>query len=243
MRWSDPLRKEQGASARRCRRRSVRIRWTGATSPVASREEVLRPFFRLAFADEDLRTSYQFAMLEHAGDAGRACPPSRPWACRRCPTSSRSGLEHPVEHGVDVLGVVRSVGDGVRIFTDGGEILARAVAGRDRPGERVVACSAWARPMMRGLATWWFSTEVPPTTMKTPFVNPIGPLGRPHLARRRGLQHRPALRTDRPAPRGRLLDRRAGDRRGDRERSRGTDPAGPDLPHRCEQPGAWSSAT
>ena len=27
------------------------------------REEVLRPFFRLVFADEDLRTSYQYAML------------------------------------------------------------------------------------------------------------------------------------------------------------------------------------
>ena len=51
------------------------------------REEVLRPFFRLVFADEDLRTSYQFAMLGMQSlrdrDA-RRCPP---WACRRCPTS------------------------------------------------------------------------------------------------------------------------------------------------------------
>ena len=34
-------------------------------------------------------------------------------------------------------------------------------------------------PSMRGLATWWFSTPVPPTTMKMPFVNPIGPSAGP----------------------------------------------------------------
>ena len=32
---------------------------------------------------------------------------------------------------------------------------------------------------MRGLATWWFATKVPPTTMKMPFVNPIGPSAGP----------------------------------------------------------------
>ena len=59
------------------------------------REEVLRPFFRLVFADEDLRTSYQFAMLEHAGAARRACRPCPRSACRRCPTSSRWASSSP----------------------------------------------------------------------------------------------------------------------------------------------------
>ena len=89
------------------------------------REEVLRPFFRLAFADEDLRTSYQFAMLSMQ-DLVNGMPSLPALGMQALPNQLSLGLEKPVEHGVDVLGVVRSIGEGVRILTDGGEIQAPA---------------------------------------------------------------------------------------------------------------------
>ena len=62
MRWSDPLRKSsdrlQGTPDMTLQESLDRHEISGRI-----REEVLRPFFRLVFADEDLRTSYQFAML------------------------------------------------------------------------------------------------------------------------------------------------------------------------------------
>src|ERR1700710_1966465 len=81
------------------------------------REEVLRPFFRLVFADEDLRTSYQFAMLSmQALLVGMPALPAL--GMQALPNQLALALERPVELGVDVMGVVRSVGEGVRIFTD-----------------------------------------------------------------------------------------------------------------------------
>jgi hypothetical protein len=65
------------------------------------------------------------------------------------------------------------VGEGVRIFTDGGEIQARAAVVATDP-VNASALLGLGTPSMRGLSTWWFSTQVPPTTMKMPFVNPIG---------------------------------------------------------------------
>src|SRR6195952_3833704 len=59
MRWTDPLRKSTerlpGGADMTLQESLDRHGISGRI-----REEVLRPFFRLAFADEDLRTSYQF---------------------------------------------------------------------------------------------------------------------------------------------------------------------------------------
>jgi phytoene dehydrogenase-like protein len=171
VRWTDPLRKSRDRLL------------TGADMTLQEsldrhgisgriREEVLSPFFRLLFADGDLRTSYQFAMLTmQSMMLGMPALPAL--GMQALPNQLALGLERPVEHGVDVLGVVRSVGEGVRIFTDGGEIQARAAVVATDP-VNASALLGLGTPSMRGLSTWWFSTQVPPTTMKMPFVNPIG---------------------------------------------------------------------
>lgn len=136
------------------------------------REEVLIPFFRLLFADVDLRTSYQFAMLT-LQSLRHGMPALPALGMQVLPNQISMGLDHQVEHGIEVLAVERSAGDGVRLRTADGEIRARAVVVATDP----VAASAMlglGTPMMRGLVTWWFATPVPPTTMKTPFVNPVG---------------------------------------------------------------------
>jgi glycine/D-amino acid oxidase-like deaminating enzyme len=171
MRWTDPLRKSRDrllAGADMTLQESLDRH--GISGRI--REEVLGPFFRLVFADGDLRTSYQFAMLTmQSMMLGMPALPAL--GMQALPNQLALGLEHPVEHGVDVLGVVRSVGDGVRIFTDGGEIQARAAVVATDP-VNASSLLGLGTPTMRGLSTWWFSTEVPPTTMKMPFVNPIG---------------------------------------------------------------------
>ncbi len=176
MRWSDPLRKSRerllGGPDMTLQESLDRHGISGRI-----REEVLRPFFRLVFADEDLRTSYQFAMLSmQALLVGTPALPAL--GMQALPNQLAFGLERPVEHGVDVLGVVRSVGEGVRIFTDGGEIRARAAVVATDP-VNASSLLGLGTPGMRGLATWWFSTEIPPTTMKMPFVNPVGPSAGP----------------------------------------------------------------
>ena len=172
MRWSDPLRK---SPERLHSTPDMTLQESLDRHEISGRirEEVLRPFFRLVFADEDLRTSYQFAMLSmQALLEGQPALPAL--GMQALPNQLSLGLERPVEHGVDVMGVTRSVGEGLRIFTDGGEIQARAVVVATDP---VTASTlvGLGTPTMRGLATWWFATKVPPTTMKMPFVNPIGP--------------------------------------------------------------------
>lgn len=176
MRWSDPLRK---STERLLSGADMTLQESLDQHGISGRirEEVLRPFFRLAFADEDLRTSYQYAMLTIQSMV-QGIPALPALGMQAVPNQLALGLEKPVEHGVDVMGVVRSVGDGVRIFTDGGEIVARAVVVATDP-VNAASLLGLGTPMMRGLATWWFSTEVPPTTMKTPIVNPIGPSAGP----------------------------------------------------------------
>ncbi|MCW2847382.1 MAG: FAD-dependent oxidoreductase [Marmoricola sp.] len=176
VRWSDPLRKSTerllGGADMTLGESLDRHGISGRI-----REEVLRPFFRLAFADEDLRTSYQFAMLSMQ-EMVQGMPALPALGMQALPNQLALGLENPVEHGVDVLGVVRSVGEGVRIFTDGGELQVRAAVVATDP-VNASSLLGLGTPTMRGLATWWYSTEIPPTTMKTPFVNPIGPSAGP----------------------------------------------------------------
>jgi len=176
MRWSDPLRKSR---QRLLSGADMTLQESLDRNGISGRirEEVLRPFFRLAFADEDLRTSYQFAMLSMQ-ELMEGLPALPALGMQALPNQLSLGLERAVEHGVDVLGVVRSVGEGVRIFTDGGEMQARAVVVATDP-VNASSLLGLGTPMMRGMATWWFSTDVPPTTMKTPFVNPIGPSAGP----------------------------------------------------------------
>lgn len=176
MRWTDPLRRSRerllGAADMTLEESLDKYGISGRI-----REEVLRPLFRLVFADEDLRTSYQFAMLSlQALVDGLPALPAL--GMQALPNQLALGLERSVEHGVDVLGINRSIGEGVRIFTDGGEIQARAGVVATDP---VTASTllGLGTPMMRGMATWWFSTEIPPTTMKTPVVNPVGPAAGP----------------------------------------------------------------
>ena len=137
------------------------------------REEVLRPLFRLVFADEDLRTSYQFAMLslKRLAEGNPALPAL---GMQALPNQLAIGLSRPVERGVDVLGVSRDSGKGVRVHTDGEQVEARAAVVATDPATASQLLGL-GMPAMRGQATWWFAMSVPPTTMKTPFVNPSGP--------------------------------------------------------------------
>ncbi len=141
------------------------------------REEVLRPFFRVAFGDEDLRTSYQYAMLTMQS-LSTGLPAIPALGMQALPNQLSLGLDHPVELGVDVLGLARSSGEGVKVFTDAGEIRARAavVATDALTASTLVGLGS---PAMRGLSTWWFAMDVPPTTIKTVFVDPVGPSAGP----------------------------------------------------------------
>lgn len=141
------------------------------------REEVLRPFFRMVFGDEDLRTSYQYAMLSMQS-LSTGLPAIPALGMQALPNQLSLGLDRSVELGVDVLGLARSSGEGVKVFTDAGEIQARAavVATDALTASTLVGLGS---PAMRGLATWWFAMDVPPTTIKTVFVNPVGPSAGP----------------------------------------------------------------
>ena len=141
------------------------------------REEVLRPFFRMVLGDEDLRTSYQYAMLTMQS-LSTGLPAIPALGMQALPNQLSLGLERSVELGVDVLGLARSSGEGVKVFTDAGEIQARAavVATDALTASTLVGLGS---PAMRGLATWWFAMDVPPTTIKTVFVNPVGPSAGP----------------------------------------------------------------
>lgn len=175
VRWTDPIRR----SPERLLSTDVTLQESLDTFGVSGRirEEVLRPFLRMLFADDDLRTSYQAVMLGMRGL--RDGLPSLPsLGMQAVPNQLAMELEHPVELGTDVMGVVRSMGQGIRVFTDTGEIRARTVVVATDP-VTAAGLVGLGVPAMRGLATWWFATTVPPTTMKTPFLNPLGPSAGP----------------------------------------------------------------
>ncbi|MET0840503.1 MAG: NAD(P)/FAD-dependent oxidoreductase [Marmoricola sp.] len=172
LRWTEPLRKSpERAVAGADMTLAESMERHGISGRI--REEVLRPFFRLVFADEDLRTSYQFAMLGMRALKG-GMPALPALGMQALPNQMALSLDHPVQHGVDVIGVSRSTGEGVTLHTDGGRIKARAAVVATDP-TMASTLLGLGIPQMRGLSTWWFATEVPPTTMKMPFVNPMGP--------------------------------------------------------------------
>ena len=206
------------------------------------REEVLRPFFRLVFADEDLRTSYQFAML--GMQALRMGMPALPaLGMQALPNQLALSLDHPVEHGVDVLGVVAQHRRRAS--------ASSPTAARSRARAAVVAtdpttASTPARPRHPDDAR---AVDVVVRHRgaadhdEDAVREPDGAGDRPDLARAGRLQHRAALRAHRAAPGRGLLGARAGQGRRHRDRGRGARPAGPDLPHRHQRAGAWSTAT
>ena len=172
LRWTEPLRKTpERAVAGADMTLGESMDRHGISGRI--REEVLRPFFRLLFGDEDLRTSYQFAMLGMR--ALKDGMPSLPaLGMQALPNQMALSLDQPVEHGIDVIGVSRSTGEGVAIHTDSGKLSARAVVVATDPAT-AASILGLGIPTMRGLSTWWFATDVSPTTMKMPFVNPMGP--------------------------------------------------------------------
>ena len=170
VRWTEPL--------RRPRDRVL----TGTDMTVAEsldryeissdiREQVLRPLMRLLFGDDSLDTSYQYAMLVMQGLVFGT--PSLPaLGMQALPDQLAHRLEAPIEHGVRVTGIRRDSGDGVRVQTEDGELPARAVVVATDPATAATMLGLGAVPM-RSLTTWWFSTDVSPTSLRLPFVNPL----------------------------------------------------------------------
>ena len=137
------------------------------------RQQVLRPLMRLLFADDSLDTSYQYAMLVMQGLVfGRPSLPAL--GMQALPDQLAHGLETPVDHGVHVNGILRDSGEGVRVLTEDGELTARAVVVATDPGTAARFLGLGAVPM-RAMTTWWFSADVSPTSLRLPFVNPLGP--------------------------------------------------------------------
>lgn len=136
------------------------------------RDQVLRPLMRLLFADDSLDTSYQYAMLVMQGLVFGT--PSLPaLGMQALPDQLAHRLEAPIDHGVHVTGILRDSGDGVRVLTEDGELPARAVVVATDPGTAATMLGLGA-VQMRALTTWWFSTDVSPTSLRIPFVNPLG---------------------------------------------------------------------
>lgn len=170
VRWTEPL--------RRPRDRVI----TGTDMTVAEsldryeispeiREQVLRPLMRLLFGDDGLDTSYQYAMLVMQGLVFGT--PSLPaLGMQALPDQLAQRLEAPIEHGVHATGIRRDSGAGVRVLTEDGELPARAVVVATDPGTAAAMLGLGAVPM-RSLTTWWFSTDVSPTSLRLPFVNPL----------------------------------------------------------------------
>lgn len=176
LRWSDPVRRPPERVA------------TGADRTLAEsldqhgisgrlREELLRPVFRLLLGDEDLRTSYQHAMtvLQRLRDGTPALPAL---GMQSLPDQLALGLSRRVELGVRVEAVSRDTGLGTSVATDRDVLQAAAVVVATDPAaaSRLLGTGV---PAMRGVSTWWWATDAPPTTLTTTFVNPLGPAGGP----------------------------------------------------------------
>ncbi len=176
IRWSDPLRRppERVATGADMSLQESLDR-NGISGRI--REEVLRPFFRLVFGDEDLQTSYQYVMttMQQLRTAAPALPAL---GMQAVPNQLAFGLEKPVEHGIDVLALQRGDGDGVRLQTEGGQVRARTVVVATDPATASSLLGIGAPPM-RAQSSWWFASPVSPTSLKTAFVNPLGPAGGP----------------------------------------------------------------
>ncbi len=111
----------------------------------------------------------------HARARVRACPSLPALGMQALPNQMALSLDHPVEHGVDVIGVTRSTGEGVTPAHRQRPRSRRAPSSWPPTRRRPRRCSGSASPRCGGSPRWWFATEVPPTTMKMPFVNPMGP--------------------------------------------------------------------
>jgi phytoene dehydrogenase-like protein len=176
IRWSDPLRRPPDRVAMGA---DMSLQESLDRNGISGRirEEVLRPFFRLVFGDEDLQTSYQFAMLTMQ-QLRNGAPALPALGMQAVPNQLAFGLERPVEHGIDVLALQRTEGDGVRLQTKDGEIRTRTAVVATDPMTASSLLGIGAPPM-RAQSSWWFASAVSPTSLKTAFVNPLGPAGGP----------------------------------------------------------------
>ncbi|MEO5653074.1 MAG: NAD(P)/FAD-dependent oxidoreductase [Marmoricola sp.] len=172
IRWTEPLRK---SSERLLAGADISVAESLERSAISGRirEEVLRPFLRLVFADEDLSTSYQYVMfvMQKLLQGYLALPAL---GMQALPNQLALRLERAVETEVEVLELTRSSREEVQITTTAGKLQARAavVTTDPRSAARLLGLGA---PVMRGMTTWWFAADAPPTTMKMPFLNPVGP--------------------------------------------------------------------
>lgn len=176
MRWSDPMRRPTERIALGADRTlGESLDQHGISGRL--REEVLRPAFRLLFGDEDLRTSYQHAMtvLQRLRDGSPAVPSL---GMQSLPDQLALGLSRRVELGVAVEAVSRDTGVGTAVATGDDVLRASAVVVATDPGAASMLLGLGV-PAMRAVSTWWFAAEAPPTTLKTTFVNPLGPAGGP----------------------------------------------------------------
>ena len=196
VRWTDPIRKNPErllAGADMTLQESLDKQ--GISGRI--REEVLRPFFRLVFADQDLRTSYQFAMLVMQALL-RGMPALPALGMQALPNQLSLGLERPVEHGVDVHGGGAQRGRGGADLHRRGRDPGASGRGRHGPGQRVLAAGP-GHPGDGRPVDVVVHPGPPADDHEDAVRQPDRPLGRTPLARRRRVQHRSSLRTGRVA--------------------------------------------
>ena len=158
MRWSEPLRKSRErllAAADMTLQESLDRHGISGPDPRGGAPAVLPAGLRR-------RGPADVVPVRHAQHAGAAegLPALPALGMQALPNQLALGLEQPVEHGIDVLGVTRSTGEGRphphRRRRDPGPRRR----GGDRPDDGLGTARP-RHPAMRGLSTWWFATEFP----------------------------------------------------------------------------------
>ncbi len=176
VRWSDPLRRPQDRITHGA---DMTLQESLDRHGISGRirEEVLRPFFRLVFGDEDLQTSYQYAMLTMQQLVlGAPALPALGMQSVPNQLALRAGASRRARRRRD-----RSQPHRRRLralLTDAGEIRTRAAVVATDPAT-ASGLLGIGSPMMRVQSSWWFAMPVSPTSQRTPFVNPLGPAGGP----------------------------------------------------------------
>lgn len=162
-RWITPV-LLRPRSALRGTDRSLREGWDRAGLRGALRTEVLEPFLAGVLADDSGATSDAFArLLVRMFVLGRPGVPAR--GIRALPDQLAEGVRVAgggIRLGRRVRGV-RTRPGGVEVSVDGAESLtARAVVVAVGP-DAVAELADVPRPRTRGLQTWWFAAEAPPS--------------------------------------------------------------------------------
>lgn len=134
----------------------------------ALRHEVLEPFLAGVIGEDDGSTSTAFTRLVvRSFVLGTPGVPSRGMGA--VPQQLAAGLPH-VLLGAPVERLERAPDGSHRVHTAGGPVTARAVvvATDPRTAERLGGVRA---PAMKGLVTFWYATDEPPTTVPATVVD------------------------------------------------------------------------